>query len=252
MSVFAESVVAEMLRVLHRAVESGRADVESAAQLVVDCIRSDGIIQVYGAGHSQSTALELAGRAGGFVPTNRISIADLVLFGGQSPRVLDDPLLERADEVAPRLYELAAPQPPDLFVIASNSGVNKSVVEMALIAKSHGHQLVAITSVEHSLNVPPMHHSGKRLLDVADVTLDNCAPLGDTIAPIPNSSDSIGGVSSLTGALLVQLVVAEAVVRLIDDGVDPPLYRSANVPGGYERNLVLEDRYKGRIRRIAS
>lgn len=226
-------------------------DVGPAAALLADSVRNNGVIQAFGTGHSQATALEIAGRAGGLVPSNRIALTDLVQFGGADPAVLADPMLERRGDVVSRLYELAAPQPQDVFVIASSSGVNSSVVEMAHVVTSAGHKLVAITSLQHSSQVPARHESGKRLSDLADVTLDNGAPFGDTLLPLPDGA-SVGGVSSLTAGLLVQMLVAETVRLLLAAGYDPPVYVSNNVPGGHERNIKLEALYTGRIRRTAS
>jgi uncharacterized phosphosugar-binding protein len=185
------------------------------------------------------------------VPTNRLSIADLVLYGGDAPSVLDDPLLERQAGVAERLYDLAAPRPEDLFVIISNSGVNKVIVEMALRVKERGHRLLAITSLAHTHAVPAGHPSGKKLVDLADVVLDNAAPRGDALLELPTGG-AVCALSTLTGAMLVQLSVAEAAAQLLASGERPPVYVSANVPGGFEGNLELERRYEGRIRRTAS
>jgi uncharacterized phosphosugar-binding protein len=247
----AETSASELLRLLGVVASTSRVAVAAAAELFATCVRADGVIQAFGTGHSQATALELAGRAGGLIPTNRIALSDLVQFGGEDPSVLADPMLERRADVSARLYELAAPRPQDLFVIASSSGVNPSVVEMAHVVKDAGHALVAITSVQHSTRVPAKHTSGRRLADLADVTLDNGAPFGDTLLELPDGT-SAGAVSSLSAALLVQMVVAETVRLLLDSGTMPPVYVSNNVPGGLERNLELEARYQGRIRRTAS
>lgn len=244
------SATAAAAALLERLDEVARTDVTPAAELLAGSVRNNGVIQAFGTGHSQGTALEIAGRAGGLIPTNRISLSDLVQFGGEDPSVLADPMLERRGDVVSRLYELAAPQPQDVFVIASSSGVNASVVEMAHIATGRGHKLVVITSLQHSSQVPARHESGKRLSDFADVTLDNGAPFGDTLLPLPDGT-SVGGVSSLTAGLLAQMLVAETVRLLIESGVEPPVYVSNNVPGGYERNVKLEELYSGRIRRTA-
>lgn len=250
-SVSAETFARESLAVLRRLTESARADVSAAAELIADCVREDGVVQAFGTGHSQALVLELAGRAGGLVPTNRLQMADLVLHGGDRPGVLDDPLLERRPGIALRLYELAAPRPQDLFVVISNSGVNSVVVEMALHAKERGHRLLAITSLAHTAAVPAVHPSGRKLADLADVALDNAAPPGDALLPLPGGG-AVCALSTLTGALLVQMTVAEAAAQLLASGDRPPVYVSANVPGGFEGNLELERRYAGRIRRTAS
>jgi uncharacterized phosphosugar-binding protein len=250
-SVSAEGFARESLAVLQDITASAGAEVAAAAELIADCVRSDGVIQAFGTGHSQAMVLEVAGRAGGLVPTNRLQIADLVLYGGDAPSVLDDPLLEREPGVAGRLYDLAAPHTQDLFVIISNSGVNNVIVEMALRAKERGHRVLAITSLTHTRAVPAGHPSGKKLVDIADVVLDNRAPRGDALLELPGGG-AVCALSTLTGVLLVQMAVAEASRVLLDSGDRPPVYVSANVPGGFEGNLELEKRYAGRIRRTAS
>ena len=250
-SVSAQGFAEQSLDVLRHVTESAREDVRRAAALIADCIRADGVIQAFGTGHSQAMVLEIAGRAGGLVPTNRIQMSDLVLYGGEAPSVLDDPLLEREPGVAVRLYELAAPAAQDLFVIISNSGVNNVIVEMALHAKSRGHRILAITSLTHTGAVPAGHVSGKKLVDLADVVLDNAAPVGDAMVSLPGGG-AVGAVSTLTGVMLVQMAVAEACAVLLSAGERPPVYVSANVPGGFEGNLELEKRYAGRVRRTAT
>ncbi|MEU1936766.1 SIS domain-containing protein [Streptomyces coeruleorubidus] len=250
-SVSAQGYARKSLAVLQQVIESARGDVAAAADLVAECVRADGVVQAFGTGHSQALVLELAGRAGGLVPTNRLSIADLVLYGGEDPAVLDDPLLERRAGVAARLYDLAAPNPQDLFVVISNSGVNSVIVEMALHAKEHGHRVLALTSLAHTRAVPAAHPSGRKLADIADVVLDNAAPPGDSLLELPGGG-SVCALSTLTGVMLVQMTVAEAAGRLLAAGERPPVYVSANVPGGFEGNLELEKKYAGRIRRTAS
>ncbi|MEV4351164.1 SIS domain-containing protein [Actinoplanes sp. NPDC049596] len=221
-----------------------------AADLLAGSLRSGGVIQAFGCGHSEALAMEIAGRAGGLVPTNRIALRDVVLYGGEPLSVLEDPMFERRADVAHRLYELAPVKPDDAFVIASNSGINGAVVEMALLVKQRGHALIAITSAEHSAGVDSRHPSGRKLGEIADVVLDNGAPYGDAALPMPGGG-AVGAVSSITAALLAQQIVTEVVSRLVAAGVTPPVYLSDNVPGGKEHNAAMEARYAGRIRRIA-
>ncbi|MFD8976437.1 sugar isomerase domain-containing protein [Streptomyces sp. NPDC059593] len=233
---------------VEHAVAANKDTVPLAARLLADCVAADGVIHAFGTGHSQAAALEIAGRAGGLVPTSRISLADLVLRGGEDPAILADPLLERSPGLADRLYALAGPRPQDLFVIISNSGVNNAIVDLALKVTAAGHRLVALTSLEHTHAVPALHLSGKRLADLADAVLDNCAPTGDAVLPLPGGG-GLCGISTLTSSLLVQMTVAEAVALLLGEGHEPPVYVSANIPGGHERNALLEARYEGRLHR---
>jgi len=209
-----------------------------------------GVIQAFGSGHSEAVAMEIAGRAGGLVPTNRLALRDIVLHGDAPRSELDRYDLERDPSVAHAVLDLAPVHPHDVFVIISNSGVNGVVVELATLVKQRGHDLIAITSRAHGDAVPSRHPSGRKLTDLADVVLDNLAPYGDAVLPLPGGG-ATGAVSTITSALLAQLVVAHTVRDLLRAGEVPPVYLSANVPGGDAHNLALEARYAGRIRRGA-
>ncbi|MGH3736146.1 MAG: sugar isomerase domain-containing protein [Micromonosporaceae bacterium] len=226
------------------------AGIAGAARMVAASIRGGGVVQAFGAGHSEAVTMEIAGRAGGFVPTNRLALRDIVLYGGEPTSALSDAQLERDPAIAHRLYELAEIRTEDVFVIASNSGVNGAVVELARLVTQHGHPLIAITSCAHTARATSRHPSGEKLIDLADVVLDNGAPYGDALLPLPGGG-AVCAVSSITSALLVQLLVAEVTRHLLDAGETPPVYLSANIAGGDEHNAVLEARYAGRIRRTA-
>ncbi|MEV4535777.1 SIS domain-containing protein [Asanoa sp. NPDC049518] len=252
MTIGAESYLAAVTAAIDQVATTQGDAVRRAADLVTASLRAGGVVQAFGAGHSEALAMEIAGRAGGLVPSNKIALRDLVLFGGADPGVLNDPFLERDPTVARRLYELAPVKPDDVFVIASNSGVNGVVVELARLAKENGHGLIAVTSLAHTLAVEPKHPSGARLADLADVVLDNCAPYGDATIQIGDTQAKTGAISSVTGALLAQQLVCEVVARIVAAGETPPIYISYNVPGGDDHNRQLEARYAGRIRRTAS
>jgi uncharacterized phosphosugar-binding protein len=249
MTISADDYLAVVTETMARVSASQRAAVHQAADLVAEALRADGVVHAFGTGHSEALAMEIAGRAGGLVPTNRIALRDLVLLGGAPADILN-PLLERDPTVAHRLYELAPVRPADIFVVASNSGVNGAVVEFAALVKERGHKLIAITSAEHSARMTSRHPSGRRLTDFADVVLDNGAPYGDASLPLPGGG-AVGAVSSITAALLAQQLTVEVVARLLAAGERPPVYLSANIAGGDEHNNALEARYAGRIRRGA-
>jgi uncharacterized phosphosugar-binding protein len=223
--------------------------VSAAAELVVEGLRAGGVVQAFGTGHSQALAMELSGRAGGLVPTNMIALRDLVLLGGEPPELLFTEYLERDPAVGRRLYDVAGVAPSDVFVMASNSGGNGSVVELAHVVKEHGHPLVVITSMAHSSRVTSRHPSGLRLYELADVVLDNGAPYGDAV--LATGDITVCAISSITAALLAQMVVAEVVRTMLAAGENPPVYLSSNVPEGDAHNEALEARYAGRIRRPA-
>lgn len=229
--------------------EQRHGPVQRAADLIAASLQAGGVIQAFGTCHSQALAMEIAGRAGGLVPANRLALTDVVIYGGEPAELIRDGMLERDPTIAARVYALSAPEPQDVFVIGSSSGVNGSIVEMARIAKDRGHAVIAVTSLTHTAAVDSRHPSGQKLIDLADVVLDNGAPIGDAVLPLPGGGH-VCAVSSITAALIAQMIAAEVVGRLIAAGQTPPVYLSANVPDGDTHNKALEDRYDGRIRRI--
>lgn len=224
-----------------------------AAQAMADALANDGVIQAFGTGHSEAFAMEIAGRAGGLIPTSKIALRDLVLHGERDVAVLDSlegSVLERDTAVAEELFNLSLVDPRDIFIIASNSGVNGSIVGLALAAKARGHKVIAVTSLEHTNAVETKHPSGMRLSEIADIVIDNRAPYGDTTLEV-SGGGGVGAVSSITAAYIAQLLTIETVQCLIRAGKKPPIYISANIPGGDEHNTALVGQYPGRLRREA-
>ena len=228
--------------------DAGRFD--AAIDLMVGAIEGGGVIQAFGTASCEAFAMEIAGRAGGLIPTNKIALRDVVLRGSQDIAALSGSALERNPSVVDELFEITPIGPADVFIIASNSGVNGSIVGLALKAKETGHKLIAVTSLEHTKQVAPKHPSGKRLSEVADVVLDNRAPFGDSTLQFPGGIP-VGAVSSITAAFIAQLLTIGTAQRIADSGGTPPLYISANIPGGDEHNHKLEALYQGKIRRSA-
>ncbi len=233
--------------------EAGGLD--AAVEMITSSLDAGGIVQAFGTGHSQAFAMEIAGRAGGLIPTNSIALRDVVLFGGREVSVLADGAgLERDPAIVEELWQTIKPQPEDVFVIASNSGVNGSIVGIALEAKEHGHGVIAVTSLEHTARVTPKHPSGARLSEVADIVIDNLAPYGDTTLTLgdgPDQAIGIGAVSSLTAAYIAQLLTIGVSERMAAAGAVPPIYLSSNIPAGDDHNNRLENTYGDRLRRHA-
>ncbi|TQL70101.1 putative phosphosugar-binding protein [Nocardioides albertanoniae] len=235
------------LSALQSVAQSGGLD--EAIDLMVDSIGDNGVLQAFGTGHSQAFAMEIAGRAGGLIPTHAIALRDTVLKGERPAGDLVGGLLERDSDIADELWELHDFQPQDVFLIASNSGVNGSIVGIALRAKEEGHKVIAVTSLEHTRAVTPKHPSGKRLSEIADVVIDNLAPFGD--ATVSVGAVSAGAVSSITAAYIAQLLTLATATRIQATGETPPLYLSANIPGGDEHNDALKAHYGERIGSMA-
>jgi uncharacterized phosphosugar-binding protein len=250
MPVNSSAMFAEIRSALDRIEASQQAAIAEASDLVARSLASGGVLHVFGTGHSEALAMELSGRAGGLIPTNKLALRDAVLLGDLPAQALADPKAERDPELARMVWDLAPIQSGDVVLIASQSGGNGSTVEMALVAKKEGHQVIGLTSLEHSKAITSRHPSGKRLFEIADVVIDNGAPHGDAILDLPGGG-SVCAISSIANAAIAQAIVAEVTARLLAQGVEPPIYRSANVEGGDTHNDAWEGRYAGRIRRSA-
>jgi uncharacterized phosphosugar-binding protein len=242
---FAREVSQRVQRLDNLAADGG---LDAAISVLTRAIEAGAVIQAFGTGHSEAFAMEIAGRAGGLIPTNKIALRDLVLHGSVTVDALGGSSLERNPNVVAELWDISPIHPGDVFIIASNSGVNGSVVGMALLAKERGHDVIAVTSLKHTAEVGPKHPSGLRLSEVADVVIDNLAPYGDATLALPGGV-AVGSVSSITSAYIAQLLTIGVAERMSGDGRLPPLYLSANIPGGDEHNHALEKKYGGRIQR---
>lgn len=242
---------AEFVAVAHAGIDrlmaTQLANIEAAADIFARVVRADGVIHAFGTGHSEAAAMEICGRAGGLVNTNKVAMRDLVFVGGVDPAGAD-PMLERDPASGRNLFEITPTRPADAFVVISNSGGNGSVVEFTQAVRDAGLPVIAITSLAHTTGITSRHPSGKRLFELADVVIDNGAPYGDAVLDLP-AGGKAAGISSVTSAVIAQLILIETLNRSLAAGEDPPVYLSANIPGADDHNSVLEDRYAGRIRR---
>lgn len=236
----------EALKVLERLHETQADAVGQAALLFAGCIEKNGVIQAYGTGHSRAFAMELAGRAGGLVPVNRIDLEDLALRARWPLAQVKDPDIERNSEAGKAILSCYHIEPQDIFIIASHSGVNAAVVEVAQQVKERGHSLVAVTSLEHTQRVASHHACGKKLYEYADIVIDNGGPFGDAMLPLPGGGRACA-ISSLSGALIAQMLTAATIRILLERGIDPPIFLSANIPGGIEQGQQARQKYIGRI-----
>ena len=155
--------------------------------------------------------------------------------------------MERLEGLGKIIVDYVNPDIRDVFTIISNSGVNAVPIEVAMEAKKRGNKVIAVTSKAHSQNVPSRHSSGKKLMEVADVVLDNCGEVGDVSIKIPGLGQGLGPTSTITGAYLLHAVMVQVASNL-SKSMEPPVFWSANIPGGIEENKKIIERYKNRIR----
>jgi uncharacterized phosphosugar-binding protein len=233
-----------VMRLIAAIMQSQGDRLERAAQAVFESLRADGVFHVFGSGHSHSLAEEAYHRAGGLVPVN--AIQEVFLTPLTPPGMSGQ--LERVSGLATILLDRHDLRPGEVLMVVSNSGINAVPVEVALEGKARGLTVIALTSLAHSRGVPSRHASGKRLFEVADIVLDNCGEPGDAAVRYEGLHGKVAPTSLLAGAYIINSLVCRVVELFLAKGLTPPVYLSANVPGGDEHNGRLEAKYRGRIR----
>jgi uncharacterized phosphosugar-binding protein len=220
--------------------------IREAGRLVAEALRADRLVHVFGTGHSHMLAEEGLYRAGGLAPVNAILESGLMLHEGAAVSTR----LEKLPGYSPIVADKYGFEEGDLLIVVSNSGVNAAPVEMALLAKEAGLTVLAISSVAYSKSAEPKPGVSARLYEIADLTLDNMGEPGDAAVEVDGTGLKVGPTSTVIGAALLNAVFVEATLTLAKEGMEPPVYRSSNMPGAPEHNRRLVERFKGRIRHL--
>jgi uncharacterized phosphosugar-binding protein len=240
-----ETYIDGLQAVLERIKREQSSNIMRAGQIVAASISAGGIVHTFGTGHSHLIAHEAFFRAGGIAAINPILEERLIFLRG----ALESTRAEREKGLASELITREDVRKGDAAIIISNSGRNAVPVEMALEMKARGIKVIAITNLEQSLASTATHSSGKRLCELADVTIDNCVPQGDALLSFPGMDTKLGPSSTVAGAAIINSIIVEAVNELQQRGEMVPVLPSANVEGVSEETLRdILGPYKGRIR----
>jgi len=240
-----ESYIDRLQGVLERIKREQAGNIKRAGQVVAAAISAGGIVHTFGTGHSHLIAHEAFFRAGGIAAINPILDERLIFLKG----ALESTRAEREVGFASELITRESVKRGDAAIIISNSGRNAVPVEMASEMRARGVKVIAITNLEQSLASPATHSSGKRLCELADVTIDNCVPSGDALLSLPKMDTKLGPSSTVAGAAIINSIIVEAVSELLQRGELVPVLPSANVEGVSEKTLRdILDPYKGRIK----
>lgn len=210
-----------------------------AGAVIAKSIADGGVLHVFGSGHSSMIAMELVGRAGGLVPVNPIHDAT-----GGWPETLPG----YGERLFLRYAESYDVFPGEVVIVVSNSGRNCSSIEVAFEAQKLGAKVIGLTSVTMSAASSPKHPSGKRLFEISDFVLDNLGVPGDALMEAPGGVGMTAPSSTLTGALLMEMLLLEVLEALHQQGADLPILKSANSDEGPEHNSRLLRKFRERLR----
>ena len=227
------------LGVIYKIRETQCEKIDIAGRMIAKAHMEGHKFFVTGSGHSHTVAEEFYGRAGGLAFPVPIMTTELTL----EEHPTKSSYIERLTGYAAILGELYGVGEGDVVLITSNSGRNAYPVEMALYAKEHGAKVIAVTSIDHSSKTSSRHASGKKLMDLADIVIDNCGVEGDSSLRIEGMKASIAPTSSMANAFIVQSMVAACCEEMLKNGVEPPVFISLNSDGNETVNDELFAKY---------
>lgn len=233
-------------------VKQEQADnIRQAAGLMVQAIAEDRLIHVYGGGgHTTLVMGEMFFRAGGLSNINPIMETGISVFN-QALKYLELERCENFGRSVVRYYDL---QPGDIMILFHNIGINAATIDAALEAKEKGVKIIAVSSSYWQNEMPAdhfiRHSSGLNLFDLAEVCIDDYNPVGDAVVDVPGFETPIAPVSNLVDFAIAHFLEIETVRQCVEKGIIPPVWSSANAPGGDEKNAVYVAKYKPRVKSL--
>ncbi|MER3402036.1 MAG: hypothetical protein C4336_08020 [Armatimonadota bacterium] len=236
--------IPQVIQRLQAVYASQLARLQTAAEWVAETLQADGLVYVFGASHAGLLTEELVYRAGGLVPISPIFLPGLTC--NVRPITLTS-TLERVNDYAWSAMQEIPLTDRDLLIVHSVSGRNPAPVEVALYGKQQGARVIGLTSLAYSQSVQSRSKTGRRLFEVVDLVIDNGAPTGDAVVHLPNFMQPVSPVSTVLGAAILHAIMAEACAILLERGVEPPVFLSANLEGGDAHNRRLMERYRPRV-----
>jgi uncharacterized phosphosugar-binding protein len=141
--------------------------------------------------------------------------------------------------------------PHDAFIVISTSGIRPVIVEMALEAKKRGMPVIGLLSRAHCSQSTPAHSSGKKLIDIADVVLDNKTPPGDCVLELEGLEWRTGPASTVTGSMIMNMLRCEVAGRLLERGIKPVLLPSHQFVGDTSAEEALDVYYEAYRKSLA-
>lgn len=233
-------IVSEQMKTL---VEKNDGLICQTGDYCAESVKNDGVIHVFGTGHSQMFAMEIFYRAGSLVPVNALLIPHYALF----PKAKLSTMQERVEGFSNEYLDLEQASAKDTMIIVSISGRNPSALDMALEARKIGMKVVAVTSLAFSEGVTSRHTSGKLLKDVADIVIDIPCIKGDAILSMDGLDQKFCGTSTVLGMVVMESIIARTVEVLVEEGIQPPIYVSSNLDSGDEINAKHISKYSSKI-----
>lgn len=237
---------AELNELLGRILATQSDAIARAAERLSDAIRDGRRIYVLGTGaHSQMAAEEVLWRAGGLAAWSPILDAGTSLLHGAKRSVGFERLPGYGVGVlnANRVGETEG----ETLVLVNAYGIDPLSLDIALECRRRGVFTIGVTSPAYGRATPadsPLRHpSGRNLFDMVDLLIDCQVPLGDAVVQLPGFAQAVGSTSTFCNCFVMNALTIATVERLLEKGVEPPVFMSANLPEGDAANARWEQAY---------
>lgn len=227
------------------------APMEQAAERLAGQIAADRLVHVFGpGGHSNLAAQEIFFRAGGLMHVSAILDEGTLLSNG----ALRSMAIERTPGYGRVVIADRRLGPEDLLILVNAYGINAALIDAALEARRRGVFLIGVSSRAHAANTAPdhpaRHPTRQNLHDVVDIAIDCKVAIGDAVVTVPGMSQPIAAISTFANAFALNCLVIRTVAKLVERGIEPPVWRSGNAPGGDEANARFIARFHDRVRAL--
>ena len=214
------------------------------AEMLRDAVVEGHNLFAFGCSHAGLLALELYYRTGGMAVINPVRAPGLNLD-------IDPATMTSQMERLPEYGKIIVDNQPlgagDVIIVHSVSGRNTVTVDVAIRAREKGAKVIALTNMQTTTRVSSRHPCGKNLYEVADLVLDNCGCMGDGSLVIEGVAEKVAPTSTAVGAAMLNAMVAQAIELIVQSGIIPPVFISANVEGGDRHNAEMLAKYKDHI-----
>jgi len=233
-------------KILGKIYQTQLNNIIKSADIITESIANNGAVYVFGATHAGIISEELFFRAGGLMPVNPIFAPDLVTTVRP---MTNTSKIENLEGYGKIIIESSGITDKDVLIVHAVSGRNAAPIEVAMWGKKMGAKLIILTNLAFSKSVKSRHSSRKRLFELdSDIVIDNCGIIGDAVVEINGLGRKTASTSTVSGCFIVNSIMAQVVENLVRKNITPPVFVSANIDGGTEKNQKLLEKYKDRIK----
>lgn len=236
--------VNHLMSIMNKIEETQWDKINKSGMEIANAIKNKHCVFIFGASHAGILAQEMFYRTGGLAVLNAILPSEFML---NTRPVVQTSAMEKLDGYPAVILNHTPIKAEDILILHSVSGRNTAAIEMALEAKKRGVFTIGITNMTYTNGVTSRHKSGKKLCDVCDIVIDNCGDFEDSSILLDGMQQKIAPTSSVIGCTIVNMLLIRTVEYLLEMGIEPPIFHSANVDGGSEFNETLFEKYKDQI-----